>query len=294
MSRAAHRRPAGAAPAGCLLLGGLLLGGLAACTPDAPADPGLAVSRGVCAQDWHPAHGGTQTLLLHNTGTETMEVYLVDPASGGVYAEVEALAPGTSRPMRVALGPGRYALRCVSEGSDAITGPTVTIADGVGSPAVLPVTEQDLVPAVQSYRSYVTGGLGTLAGAVADLRAAVGSGDTGRARAAWLTAHLAYQRLGAAYDTFGDLGDAIDGSPDGLPGGVADPDFTGFRRIEYGLWHGEPLPALVPLADRLVADVGALRAQFPSSRTDPNDLPLRAHEILEDGVQFELTGAADL
>ncbi len=28
------------------------------------------------------------------------------------------------------------------------------------------------------------------------------------------TAHLTYQRLGAAYDAFGDFGDEIDGLPD--------------------------------------------------------------------------------
>ena len=33
-----------------------------------------------------------------------------------------------------------------------------------------------------------------------------------------VTAHLDYQRLGAAYDAFGDLGDAIDGLPAGIPG----------------------------------------------------------------------------
>ena len=35
------------------------------------------------------------------------------------------------------------------------------------------------------------------------------------------------------------IDDAIDGSPDGLPDGVNDPSFTGFYRIEYGLWHGQ-------------------------------------------------------
>jgi high-affinity iron transporter len=32
---------------------------------------------------------------------------------------------------------------------------------------------------------------------------------------------------------FGNYDDEIDGTPDGLPGGVNDPSFTGFYRIEY-------------------------------------------------------------
>ena len=78
-----------------------------------------------------------------------------------------------------------------------------------------------------------------------------------------------------------------------MPGGVHDPDFIGFHRVEYGLWHGESLTALRPIVDQLAADVGGLRQAFPKQRTDANDLPLRAHEIMEMSLRFELTGAAD-
>jgi iron uptake system EfeUOB component EfeO/EfeM len=104
---------------------------------------------------------------------------------------------------------------------------------------------------------------------------------------------MAYNRLGAAYDTFGDSADAIDGTPDGLAGGVHDRDWAGLRRIEYGLWHNEPLPALGSLGTRLSGDVAALRHDFGAERTDPHDLPLRSHEILENTLQFELTGVED-
>jgi iron uptake system EfeUOB component EfeO/EfeM len=128
---------------------------------------------------------------------------------------------------------------------------------------------------------------------VATLRGRLAASDLTGARSAWLAAHAGYERLGAAYGTFGDLGQRIDGRPDGLPGGVADPGFTGLRRLEYGLYHGGRPASLVPIADRLAVDVAGLRSSFPRTQTDPNDLPLRAHEILEDAVQFELTGAAD-
>jgi iron uptake system component EfeO len=118
-------------------------------------------------------------------------------------------------------------------------------------------------------------------------------GDQNASRAAWLTAHLAYERLGAAYDTFGDFADEIDGMPDGLPAGVRDPDFVGLRRIEYGLWHGQSPASLAPYGDKLGAAVAGLRENFPKERTDPNDLPLRSHEIMENALQFELTGQAD-
>ena len=39
--------------------------------------------------------------------------------------------------------------------------------------------------------------------------------------------------------------------------------------------------------------MAGLRKDFDGERTDPNDLPLRAHEILENTLRFELTGDAD-
>jgi iron uptake system EfeUOB component EfeO/EfeM len=282
--------------AALLLAAPLLLFGAVACTggqPEARADPTtITVTRGNCGGSWS-ARGGTVTFQIRNAGTVSAEVYLVDPGTGGIFAEVTALAPGTARPMRVLLGRGTYAFRCLADETDAVTGPSVKVTDGPaqGAPAILPVTDQDLHEPVQRYRDYVTAGLATLRGDAVLLRDAIAHG--GDARAAWLTAHLAYERLGAAYDTFGDAGDAIDGLPDGLPGGVRDPGFTGLRRIEYGLWHGEPLPSLVGPADQLVADVTGLAGDFPKEQTDPLDLTLRAHEIMENALQFELTGNAD-
>jgi iron uptake system component EfeO len=279
-----------------LVAGGaaVLAVGLAGCT-STPKDDAVEVTRGGCGTGWTDPHGGDQTIDIRNVGTVTMEVELVDPATHGVYAEVESLAPNTVRPMRITLGRGSYAFTCYPEDSDAETGPVVTVKDGPakGAAAVAAVSENDLADSVQGYRTHVTAGLAALATATGALRTAIGSGDRGHAQAAWLTAQMAYGRLGAAYDTFGDSADAIDGDPTGLAGGVHDKDFTGLRRIEYGLWHGEALPSIGKVAAGLAADVASLRKDFAAERTDPNDLPLRAHEILENALQFELTGDAD-
>jgi high-affinity iron transporter len=139
----------------------------------------------------------------------------------------------------------------------------------------------------------VAAGLGRLRTQTARLAADLTAGDLAAARTDWLTAHLTYSSLGAAYGTFADFDTRIDGRKDGLPRGVDDPGFTGFHRIEYGLWHGQSAATLRPLADRLVDDVTGLRKAFPTQHFDPSDLPLRTHEILENTLQFELTGDTD-
>jgi hypothetical protein len=159
--------------------------------------------------------------------------------------------------------------------------------------ATAPVTRADLQAATAAYRQDVATALQTLTGQTDALAAAVDAGDLERARSLWLDAHLGYVRLGAAYDTFGAFDTRIAGRADGLAMGVDDPAFAGFLRLEYGLWHGQTAGQLAPIADQLAVNVHGLVTAFSGLQTDPLDLPRRAHEILENGLQFELTGDAD-
>ncbi|MFE0020751.1 EfeM/EfeO family lipoprotein [Amycolatopsis sp. NPDC059021] len=261
----------------------------------AAAGAAIEVSRSTCGAGWTTPKPGPQTLQVHNSGAASTEVELIDPATGTVFGEIDGLGPGTTRALPVNLGDGGYAFRCVPDGSSAFVGPTVRVSGGVArpGPAVVPVTDADLLGPVKAYHGYVLEGLGRLVADVAALKTAVHSGDRARSETAWLTAHLTYERLGAAYNAFGDSDKAINGRATGLPGGTADPGFTGFHRLENGLWHGEAMPALAAVADRLAEDAGALRDGFGDAQIDQNDLGLRAHEIMENTLQFELTGRAD-
>jgi iron uptake system component EfeO len=220
---------------------------------------------------------------------------LTDAVTGAVYAEIEGLGPGTARTVRVALGAGTYAFRCAdNRAGDPVTGPRIRLTGpGAGGPAVVPVGSNDLYGPARAYEAYVSAGLDRLVARTATLRAAVDRGDLAAARAAWTPAHLAYERLGAAYGTFGDFDSKINGGPEGLPRGVRDTGFTGFHRVEYGLWHDEPASSLAAVTRRLERDVRALRSAFPEERIDPADLPLRAPEVLEQTLRLQLTGDAD-
>ncbi|MGW2369249.1 imelysin family protein [Streptomyces sp. NPDC001667] len=262
--------------------------------PRPPAS--VEISPGACGTVWPHPRPGTQVFVLHNTSATATEARLVDRA-GAVHAEAEALAPGTHRALRARLGPGAYAFVCLPEDADAVTGPTVRISGPArgsgGGPAAVPVTNEDLVPAALDYQRWVGERMDTLVTSTDALRAAVERGDRAAARAAWLPAHLAYERLGGAYGAFGEAGRAVDGTAAGLPGGVRDPGFTGFHRVEQGLWHGERGPAPRRAARRLATDVRALRDTWERTRMDPAELGLRAHEILEDTLEHELTGRTD-
>ena len=230
---------------------------------------------------------------MHNTGDKTSEVYLVDPATNAVYGEIEGLAPGTTRALVATVAGGTYAWRCVPTGGTAVTSKAVRVTGSGAAKAVVPVSAQDLAGPLAQYKAYVGQGLATLVAQTRTLAADVKGGHLDQARADWLTAHRTYSSLGAAYGTFEDFDKKINGRADGLPGGVHDKDFAGFHRVEYGLWHGESAASLTGPAEQLAVDSAGLQKAFPQQQFDPGDLPLRAHEILENTLQFELTGDTD-
>jgi len=269
-------------------------GVLAACGGSAPAANLVSVSNGGCGGRWHLASPGWHTFAVYNAAAEAVTVDLVNPADGAIYAEVETIGPQTTSPLSLDVGSGSYAFRCLFDEYDPITGPTVVVGGHAGgSPAILPITSNDLLGPARQYHAYVAAGLNTLVSQTDAVAADVRGGNLSAARTGWLTAHLTYERLGAAYDAFGTFDDEIDGRPDGLAGGLTSPKWTGFYRLEYGLWHGQSGHELTSVADTLAADVRALRASWPSTEINLLDLGLRTHEILENALEFQLSGHDD-
>ena len=271
-----------------------LAAGLSGCGSGAAAGNVITVTAGACGTGWQDPKPGLQTLRIYNGSSVGGEVDLIDPANGGIYGEVESVGPGTTAAMPVNVGSGSYAFRCLLDDADPMTGPVFKIGGHVrGAAAIAPVTDNDLIEPAKEYHAYVTAGLIVLAGQTRALAAAVQAGNLAAARAAWLPAHLTYERLGAAYGTFGDFDDEIDGRATGLPGGVGDPKFTGFYRLEYGLWHGQSAAELTGPAEQLYRYVLGLQAAFPTMEVSLLDMGLRTHEILENALEFQLTGTDD-
>ncbi|MEJ1230294.1 MAG: EfeM/EfeO family lipoprotein [Galbitalea sp.] len=269
---------------------------LAGCATTAPAagSDRISVSSEACGTGWSDPRAGQQTFVITNRDIVAGEVYLADAGTHAVYAYVDDVAPNATAELRIDLGSGRYAFLCAMSDRSVTAGKTVTVpGHAKGTRPVRPVSQNDLVPATKAYHTYVASALPGLEAQAQRLADDIHSGNLGQARADWLPAHLAYERLGAAYNAFGAADAAINGLSAGLPQGVSDPDFTGFHRIEYGLWHDQSTAVLTPLADELVTDIAKLASDFASEEVEPLDLSIRAHEIAENALQFELTGQSD-
>ncbi|MEF9602709.1 EfeM/EfeO family lipoprotein [Paracoccus sp. PXZ] len=101
------------------------------------------------------------------------------------------------------------------------------------------------------------------------LRDAIAANDLEAAREAWRQARLPYRRIEPLAYRFSDLEERIDARAAYLQGREQDPAFTGYHRIEYGLFAENSTEGLAPLADALVADLTELAARVKQAPLDP-------------------------
>jgi iron uptake system component EfeO len=250
-----------------------------------------------CGTGWSEPTGGRQDFSITNSTIGGIEVYLQNATTKAIYLDVESLGSAATRSATVTLGDGRYRFVCLAADQDPALGPIVTIskAGHVADPTVgmVPVTKNDLLPAVKEYSGWIQSQLPTLVTDTQVLDTDVATGNLGAAKTDWLTAHLQYETLGAAYGAFGDLDQDINGAPAAGTTALTDPDLTGFRKIEALLFAGASADQLRPFTTKLVASATELENQFPHQEIDPIDVGLRSHEILENALQFDLTGDLD-
>lgn len=249
-----------------------------------------------CAKEWVASGAGTRTFQVQNKSDRVGEINLVD-GSGGVVAEIETLGPATTASMTATLGAGEYTFKCYLSGQPVASSATVRVTGTAPAVrAILPVSVDDLTGPNLRYQQAADAALAALTVNAIALRDSVASDDITAAKATLLAAQLNWEMVGASYNSFGELGKAVSGLPWGLPGGVDDDEFTGLHRLEYGIYHGQSPVSLVAVADRLLADITAVRHNLGAEALagDPANLPIRAHEILEDAQRDHLSGIDDL
>jgi high-affinity iron transporter len=267
--------------------------------PASSAGGAVTVSRTGCAPEWSAARPGTQTITVTNNSGLAGEINL-DNAAGAVVGEIETIGPGTSAQLIATLQSGTYTFRCLMGAKPATASQPVTVTASTGTTvaapaAIRPVTLGDITPPNKLYQVYAAAQLAGLAKAVTVIEDDLRRDDIPAAKKDWLTAQLDWERVGASYDSFGDLGGAVDGLPDGLPGGVNDTGFTGLHRLEYGLYNGQSAKELLPVTETLAKNVAIVEKNLTTGDLagDPTQLPLRVHEIIEDALRDHLSGIDD-
>jgi len=270
---------------------------IAALPTASSASSTVTVTNSACGKDFTSARAGTQTITVQNSSSASGEINLLN-ASGGIVGEIETLGPATSAPLSVSLRAGTYTLACFMSGKATMSSAPVTVSGTTTATAPVapqPVTLAELTPPNTAYQAYAAGVLVKLAADIATIQGDLKGNNIAKAKADWLPAQMEWERVGASYDSFGQLGLNVDLLPTTLPLGVNDPGFIGLHRLEYGLWNGQSAKELLPVANQLAANVAVVRKNLSSDDLagDPTQLPIRAHEILEDALRDHLSGIDD-
>jgi FTR1 family protein len=228
---------------------------------------------------------GPTEFKVTNGGTGRVTEFEV-LAGSRILGEKENLAAGLSGSFTLNLKPGTYALACPG-GTTAATGELVvagTAAAGTGADDPL------LTSATTSYRSYVADQATELVARVEKFTAAIKAGDVAAAKAQFASARAPYETIEPVAESFGTLDPEIDARVNDVEQGAK---WTGFHRIEQGLWVKGSTKGLAPVADKLLADVRELQRKTKVLTYQPEELANGANSLLDEVSASKITGEED-
>jgi iron uptake system component EfeO len=253
----------------------------------APADAAgaIAVSANdtTCTVAAGSLPAGTHVFRVVNGGTKVTEFYVYGPGDR-IVGEVENIAPGLSRDLRVSLSAGEYQASCRPGMSGSGIRKTLTVSGTASAPAADPL----LATATAGYEKYVRAQADDLLRRSRAWIEVVKSGDLATARAGFAATRAPYERIEPVAESFAELDARIDARDTDLDPAAR---WAGFHRLEKDLWQGRrPAPAL---ADGLLADVTALRRQLSTQTFTALDLANGAKSLLDEVAAKKVTGEED-
>lgn len=236
-----------------------------------PSEPGtIAVRVGdkSCEPMDLTVPAGRSVFEIENASNRPIEWEILDGVM--VVEERENIAPGFRSQLAARLKPGVYDITC-----GLLSNPrgklTVTASAHSEAEKVKPPLKAFIGP-LSEYKVYLAVQSGQMARAIGALSTAIDASDMDAAKSAYAAARTAYRHVEAVSGRIADLENAIDPVATYLAGREQDPAFTGFHRIEFGLWREGSVAGLKPVADKLAADAAMLRDRLKAVKFEPTDL----------------------
>jgi iron uptake system component EfeO len=229
------------------------------------------------------APAGTITFQIQNTGSKVTEFYVYG-AGDRIVAEVENIAPGLSRELKVEITePGTFTTACKpGMVGDGIRAPfTVTGSAQPGS------ADQKVAKAITDYQAYVAEQSTELLTGTEAFVTAVKAGDVSKAKALYTPARVPWERIEPVAESFGDLDPKIDGREDVVEEGLP---FTGYHRLEKDLWVDGLKPDSAAIADQLLADVTTIVEKAKGVEFTALSIANGAKELLDEVATTKITG----
>ncbi len=251
----------------------------------------ISVSEDGCSPSTVTTASGPVTFVVTNDGSETGEFEIILDGTR-VIDEVENIIPGFVVNMATRLDGGTYAMQC---GNLQTTAGVLTVTGGAAAtPEPNAIVDQARLNAARdAYAAYVDTQVADLVATIDVFTSAVEAGDLEAAKASYAAARVPWERIEPIAELFPDLDGAIDFREEDFEGGVDDPEFKGFHRIEKVLWADGTAEGLAPLAVELRADVAELKTRIDALEIDPRVMARGAGELIDEVAQSKMTGEED-
>ncbi len=211
---------------------------------------------------------GRSVFEIENASNRPIEWEILDGVM--VVEERENIAPGFEAQLTVRLKPGVYDITC-----GLLSNPrgklTVTASAHSEAERAKPPLKAFIGP-LSEYKVYLALQSGQMSQTTKVLASAVESGDIAEAKAAYAAARVAYRHVESVSGRIADIENAIDPIAAYLAGREQDHAFTGFHRIELGLFRENSTAGLKPIADKLALDAAVLRDRLKTVKFEPGDL----------------------
>ncbi len=232
---------------------------------------------------------GRATFRIVNHTERAVEWEILDGVM--VVEERENIAPGLSQTLSARLRPGEYAITCGLLSNPHGRLVVTPAAEGTASEAPKLVA---FVGPLAEYQVFTQLQARDLVREATALDEAIRAGDLAKARALYSQARAPYLAVAPVAGRIADLANAIDPLAAYLGQREADAGFTGFHRLEYGLFAKDSLDGLAPVSAKLVADAQALRERLRGLRLAPADMTDGAARVLRTLADSTAGGGTDL
>ncbi|WP_251978705.1 iron uptake system protein EfeO [Salinicola avicenniae] len=161
------------------------------------------------------------------------------------------------------------------------------------SSAQADVAPEALIGPVADYKLYVLDNLEMLVTETEAFTGAIQDGDLEQAQALYAPTRVHYERIEPIAELFADLDASIDAREDDYEHGVEDPDFTGFHRLEYALFHDESTAGMDAYAQGLMDDVNDLEQRIQALTFPPETVVGGGAALMEEVAATKVSGEED-
>ena len=205
-----------------------------------------------------------------------------------VVEERENIIPGFTSTLTTKLDPSDYEMTC-----GLLSNPKGKLIVKVATQGEEEPKAPNLSGIITTYKGYVADQVDHLVTKTKVLVDAVKGGNLEAAQKVYAPAHLYYERIEPVAEVFNDLDKSMDSRADDYEKKEADPAFSGFHRLEYGLFEQKSTKGLGDYADRLMKDALDLQGRIAKLDITPKVMVGGAADLIEEVASKKISGEED-